>query len=300
MKRTLLFVVSLVVAVSGFAMSSSKIRQHARFLSDRMAYELDLTPYQYDDVYEINYDFIYAVNRLMDDVVFGYTDAIERYYIYLDYRNDDLRYVLNNSQFRRFMMADYFYRPIYSTGRDWRFRIYTIYSNRSFFYFDRPAGYRSYDGAHARGHYTNGFYVSRHNAADHYVTTTRIVGSQDFGAHRRNDFGSNLSQRTSTTTSGVRGHGYTVEPRPNNYSNANQSNRTQDPRYRDNSGNHNSPQINNRNNESQRGGGVSSQRGGSVSSQRGTSNPTSRGTGTSTDKTTPASTRGHSSSRGTR
>ena len=32
------------------AMSMSKMRENARFLTDRMAYELNLTPMQYDDV----------------------------------------------------------------------------------------------------------------------------------------------------------------------------------------------------------------------------------------------------------
>ena len=46
------------------AMSMSKMRQNARFLTDRMAYELNLTPMQYDDVYEVNYDFIqFKYNR---------------------------------------------------------------------------------------------------------------------------------------------------------------------------------------------------------------------------------------------
>ena len=34
------------------AMSISKMRQNTRFLTDRMAYELKLSPQQYDDVYE--------------------------------------------------------------------------------------------------------------------------------------------------------------------------------------------------------------------------------------------------------
>lgn len=62
------------------AMSISKMRQNTRFLTDRMAYELKLTPQQYNDVYEVNYDFINNVRYLMDDVVRGYDYALERYY----------------------------------------------------------------------------------------------------------------------------------------------------------------------------------------------------------------------------
>lgn len=57
-----------------------QMRQNTRFLTDRMAYELKLTPQQYNDVYEVNYDFINNVRYLMDDVVRGYDYALERYY----------------------------------------------------------------------------------------------------------------------------------------------------------------------------------------------------------------------------
>ena len=68
-----------------------------------MAYELKLTPQQYNDVYEVNYDFINNVRYLMDDVVRGYDYALERYYDFLDVRNDDLRWILSSAQYRRFM-----------------------------------------------------------------------------------------------------------------------------------------------------------------------------------------------------
>ena len=69
MKRwtTLLIVICMLgitIPAMG-AMSISKMRQNTRFLTDRMAYELKLTPRQYNDVYEVNYDFIYNVRYLM-------------------------------------------------------------------------------------------------------------------------------------------------------------------------------------------------------------------------------------------
>ena len=76
------------------AMSLNKVRQETRFLTDKMAYELDLSTDQYNDTYEINYDFIYNVRYIMDDVIFGYDWALDRYYEYLDIRNDDLRWFL--------------------------------------------------------------------------------------------------------------------------------------------------------------------------------------------------------------
>ena len=59
-----------------------------------MAYELNLTTQQYNDAYEINYDFIYSVRNIMDYVARGYEWAMDDYYEALDIRNDDLRWVL--------------------------------------------------------------------------------------------------------------------------------------------------------------------------------------------------------------
>ena len=236
MKKLLLIVSLTLVSVGAMAMSRSKIRTHARFLTDRMAYELDLTPMQYDDCYEINYDFIYAVSRVMDDVVFGYTDAIGRYYTYLDYRNEDLRYILTARQYVRFMASEYFYRPIYSTGTTWQFRVYTIYSNRKFFYFDAPSSYKSYRGEHSHTMIPNYFVDRFSHQNDRYMGDFRIHGNDKYVDNRKRDFGTNMKERQGTTY--------------NNYKNPNSNNRTEDRRYRDTSGNQHSPEINTRNNTS--------------------------------------------------
>ena len=149
------------------AMSMSKVRENARFLTDRMAYELNLTPMQYDDVYEVNYDFIDNIRYIMDDVVRGCDHAVDRYYQYLDYRNDDLRWILSASQYRRFMGVDYFCRPVYTIASQWLFRIYKVYHDVKHFYFDKPHHYKSYRGGHYRTHHG---YVSfyKNNRKDHY------------------------------------------------------------------------------------------------------------------------------------
>ena len=149
------------------AMSMSKVRENARFLTDRMAYELNLTPMQYDDVYEVNYDFIDNIRYIMDDVVRGYDHAVDRYYQFLDFRNDDLRWILSASQYRRFMGVDYFYRPVYTTASNWLFRIYKVYHDVKHFYFDKPHHYKSYRGGHYRTHHGHvSFY--KNNRKDHY------------------------------------------------------------------------------------------------------------------------------------
>ena len=167
-----LMILMLCVSIPASAMSKSKVRENARFLTDRMAYELNLTSMQYDDVYEVNYDFIDNVRHIMDDVVRGHNYAVDRYYEFLDYRNDDLRWILSASQYRRFMGVDYFYRPIYTTASDWLFRIYKVYHDVTHFYFDKPHHYKTYKGGHYRTHHGNvSFYKNNrknHNKHDFY------------------------------------------------------------------------------------------------------------------------------------
>ncbi len=239
------YILTLALTIMGmtqmFALSTSSIRNHARFLTDRMAYELDLSPMQYDDIYEINYDFVFWADRIMDDVVYGYRDAIDRYYNLLDDRNDDIRYVLTNSQYRKFINANYFYRPIYSTGRTWSFRIYTIYSNRTFFYYDAPRHYKTYAGEHSHYKYSSKDYYHKryeHQKKDRYnEPNVHISIGHGRTEIQKHDFGTNVRERNNTEGNKV-----------NNYKNGNSSNRTGNKYYKDNSGNKNAQEINNRNN----------------------------------------------------
>ena len=85
--------VTLLMGITGSqaAMSNSRLRRETRFLTDKMAFELKLSTEQYNDVYEINYDFMDEARYLMADVLRGEEWAMERYYDLLDVRNDDLR-----------------------------------------------------------------------------------------------------------------------------------------------------------------------------------------------------------------
>ena len=193
--KILMVVVMLAITIPALgAMSTSKVRQNTRFLTDRMAYELNLTQDQYDDIYEVNYDFINNVRYIMSDVARGDYYAVDRYYDFLDVRNDDLRWILSSSQYARFMDIDYFYRPIYTQNRRWAFRIYNVYTNVNFFYFGRPYHYSSYCGGHYRTHYNNvsfyrGRWNSRYNFRDSYHSYRGIRDDRRFDNHRRNDFG---------------------------------------------------------------------------------------------------------------
>ena len=182
--------VSLVSCTTNMdAYSVSGVREDTRFLTDKMAYELNLSTAQYNDVYEINYDFIYNVRNLMDDVLHGSEWALGQYYNYLDTRNDDLRWVLNNNQYARLVQIDYFFRPIYASGSSWYFRVYSRYPDRYSFYFSRPYNYRTYRGRHYRTYYNNeSYYRGRY---DHplYGGSYRIRGNNSFDVYRRSDFG---------------------------------------------------------------------------------------------------------------
>lgn len=192
MKRILfmLFAVIMSTVACHAAMSNSKVRKETRFLTDKMAYELNLNTAQYNDVYEINYDFISGVRYLMDDVLRGEEWALNRYYDYLDIRNDDLRWVLSRRQYSRFMQAAYFFRPIYVSGGHWSFRIYVTYTNPNHFYYPRPYHYRTYCGGHNRVHYHNvSYYRGRHNHPT-YNGSFRIRDNKSYHTSRRSDFGS--------------------------------------------------------------------------------------------------------------
>ena len=192
MKRILfiLFAAIMSTAVCHAAMSNSKVRKETRFLTDKMAYELKLNTEQYNDVYEINYDFISGIRYLMDDVLRGEEWALNRYYDYLDIRNDDLRWVLSSRQYSRFMQAAYFFRPVYVSGGRWSFRIYVTYTNPNHFYYPRPYHYRTYCGGHYRTHYQNvSYYRGRHNHPA-YNGSFRIRDNKSYHTSRRSDFGS--------------------------------------------------------------------------------------------------------------
>ena len=163
MRLALMFVALAAISAKSFAaMSLSDIRREARFLSDRMAYELRLSNRQYEDVYEINFDFLYQVDEVLDDMVYGYDDAIDYYYYLLDVRNEDLMYVLRSSQYRRFVNRDYFFRPIHLVGSRWSMRIWSRYSDRNYYYYNMPVNYHYYNGAHNRIHFSLSFYADRY------------------------------------------------------------------------------------------------------------------------------------------
>lgn len=140
MKRMIIALVAMFMMTftTASAMSYEQARQQALFLTDKMAYELNLTEDQYEAAYEVNLDYLMSVDTY-DDL----------YGAYWRQRNIDLSYILLDWQYRTYLNATYFYRPLYWHAGYWHFGIYARYPRRDFFYFGRPHFYVSYRGGHS-------------------------------------------------------------------------------------------------------------------------------------------------------
>ena len=138
----------MVMTISANAMSYNAAKHEALFLSDKMAYELNLTAAQYEAVYEINLDYLMSLNGRAD--IFG---------IWWDRRNADLRYVLNSWQYDKYVALSHFYRPVAWKAGGWTFAVYSHY-NRGHFYNDRPKVFVTYKGGNNHKH--DRFYADRH------------------------------------------------------------------------------------------------------------------------------------------
>ena len=186
------------------AMSYEQARQQALFLTDKMAYELNLTDAQYEAAYEINLDYLMSVNTV-DDL----------YGSYWRYRNLDLSYILLDWQYRAFCDAAYFYRPLYFSGGYWRFGIYARYPYRDYYYFHRPRVYVSYCGGHSwHSNHGRSWYHGRDLRPRH---TKNHFGMRD--GFNRGDYGRGNRQSFGNRPAGT-------APQNNNNSFGNRKNRT--------------------------------------------------------------------------
>lgn len=137
------------------AMDYETARRQAYYLTDKMAYELNLNSAQYDDIYEINLDYFLQLRTPAD------VDAV-----YLMYRNEDIRYILYEWQWAAYRTLDYFYRPVRWLSGAWYFPIYRHYAH-THFYYSRPTIYWHYRGGHGR-HHMEGYHSFYHNRRPHW------------------------------------------------------------------------------------------------------------------------------------
>lgn len=189
MKRYILTLVAALTAmVSASAMSYERAREEALYLTDKMAYELNLNDQQYNDAYEINLDYFLSMNSERD-----------LYEDYLNYRLTDFRHILVNWQFDLMLQADYFVRPLLWSRGCWVFPIYTHY-HRHVFYYDRPRVYFEYRGGHGHHHFHNGYYAERRPRWDGGMRGREPMYGPDRGGNR--------PDRGETRPNPSRGDGY--------------------------------------------------------------------------------------------
>lgn len=136
MKRLTLLLVAIMTIGLGRAdaMNYEEARQEAWFLTDKMAYELNLTPEQYDHAYRVNLDYLMSINTPAD--CYGY---------YWSYRDADFRCILFDWQYSLYSSIDYFFRPVRWLHSSWYFPVFDRY-RRGYYYYDRPAPFFAYRG----------------------------------------------------------------------------------------------------------------------------------------------------------
>ena len=180
----------LAIAISAKAMSYSQARNEALFLTDKMAYELNLNDEQYEAAYEINLDYLMSVST--SDEILG---------TYWTRRNLDISYILLDWQWEAFRAATYFYRPLYWSAGSWHFHIYSRYTHRDYFYFGRPTFYATYRGGHSwRSNGNRSYYFSRRDTY-HGINNNHhgMRDRWDSGSYRNGHFSSTRNSSTRST-----------------------------------------------------------------------------------------------------
>ena len=209
MKRMIIALVAMFMLTftTASAMSYEQARQQALFLTDKMAYELNLTEDQYEAAYEVNLDYLMSVDTY-DDL----------YGAYWRQRNMDLSYILLDWQYRTYINATYFYRPLYWNAGYWHFGIYARYPRRDYFYFGRPHFYVSYRGGHSwRVNGNRSWYYGRSFGGPHPGGHPR-VGMRD--GFNRGDYGrgrsfGNMNRENRPQMNPNRGFGNASRPNNN-------------------------------------------------------------------------------------
>jgi len=242
---SLMFV--FAISLTANAMSSSEARRIALFLTDKMAYELNLTDEQYEAAYEINYDYFLNLE--------GYGNL---YGTYWTRRNYDLSYILGSLKYARFKLLEYFYRPAYWSGNSIRYRIYSRYSNRNKFYFNHPDEYSSYNSEHSRSSNSGrSYYKGRDFNNGTGLRSAMRNGNSDSNYIRSNESNNNNGRTNNRNnsrfnTSGNNGNSNNNSNNMNNGNNSNYNNNNNNNRMNNRNGNSRN-EMNNRNGNNQNG-----------------------------------------------
>ena len=193
MKKIIFTLIAMLsIVTNANAMSYEQARSEALFLTDKMAYELNLSDAQYEAAYEINLDYLMSVTNRNN--VLG---------TYWERRNADLNYVLYSWQWELFRAATYFFRPLYWDAGYWHFSVYTRYPHRTYFYFGRPRFYDTYRGGHGWRHHPTSYYAHHHVTYRPHHSRDHHFGMRD--GWNRGDY-RNHGSHSSTHITGRGGH----------------------------------------------------------------------------------------------
>lgn len=186
--KTMMAALMLTIAASAQAMTYSEAREQALYLADKMAYELYLTEEQYEAAYEINLDYLMAIESPSD-----------LYGIYWRRRNLELQSIMADWQYDAYLTAEYFYRPVYWSDNTWNYLVYDYYRPTRFYYV-QPKVYVTYRGGNRENYYTSRSWT-------HPTTKVLRTGNHSYGNGKRLSAGNsdnrsfgNGSRNSSTTT----------------------------------------------------------------------------------------------------
>jgi len=214
-KLVIATVLMLAMAVSASAMSHQEARRMAFFLTDKMAYELNLSRDQYDAAYEINYD--YLLNVRGHNTIYG---------TYWNRRNIDLSFILGSAKFSLFKSAMYFYRPIFWGNNRFNFYINSRYTNSNKYYFGHPSGYSKYRGGHSwKANNNRSFYNGKRFGSGPSIKSQMMKGNRGPGNK------GNVNRGPGNKDNGDRGN---VNRGPGNKDNGNRGNVNRGPGNKDN------------------------------------------------------------------
>lgn len=224
MKRLLIsLTIALLGSFSAKAIGYAEARESAWFLTDKMAYELNLTYEQCDMVYQVNLDYLLSINYESD--CYGY---------YWRYRDADLRYILWDWQYNLYASIDYFFRPLRWIRSAWHYPVCDHY-RYGYYYFDRPHVYVSYKGY--------GWKRRGHNDISPYRGWNRHKGPGMRDKYNGNKHGRRPDYRPEpgNNRNGHTNGRYDGKDRPNHNDRGNHTGRNQGngnrPGYNDNRGN---------------------------------------------------------------
>jgi hypothetical protein len=135
-------------------MSDKELRAQARFLADKIAYEVDMDKEALAATFEINYDFLKSVYAIADKLVTKDPDAVTQYYLLLDQRNGDLVWLMESNDYVKYLGNLSLYRPFQLKDGQLTLRIADRYpSNKNFK--GKPKRMSKYKGEHARSEQPN-------------------------------------------------------------------------------------------------------------------------------------------------